>query len=96
MGQEGHLKPAKSRACLVTFLPFFCEWTGVAIYSKHGKRLIKESITVDNDCYVGRKVIKIRALVEGRNERQSLYISDLIADNGRQEIQDVIDANTNQ
>jgi hypothetical protein len=65
----------------------------VAIYTKHGKRLIKESITVDSDCYVGRKIIKIRALVEGRKERQFLYLSDLLADNGNQEIQDVINAN---
>jgi hypothetical protein len=65
----------------------------VAIYTKHGKKIIKESITVDSDCYVGRKVIKIRALVEGRNERQSLYLSDLLADNGNQEIQNVINAN---
>jgi len=68
----------------------------VAIYTKYGKEIIKESVTVDRDCYVGNKVIKIRALVEGRNERQSLYVSDLLADNGKREIQDVIDANTNQ
>jgi hypothetical protein len=80
----------------VTFLPLFCEWTDVAIYTKHGKRLIKESITVDNDCYVGRKVIKIRALVEGRTGPQSLYVSDLLADNGKREIQDVISANRRQ
>ena len=96
MGREGHLKPQESLACAVTFLPFFPKWTGVAIYTKHGKKLIKESITVDNDCYVGRKIIKIRALVEGRTAPQSFYVSDLLADNGRQEIQDVIDANTNQ
>ena len=77
----------------MTFLPFFREWTGVAIYTKHGKRLIEESITVDNDCYVGRKVIKIRALVKGHTAPQSFYISDLLADNGKQEIKDVINAN---
>jgi hypothetical protein len=65
----------------------------VAIYTKHGKRIVKESITLDSDCYVGRKVIKIRALVDGREEKQSFYLSDLIADNGKQEIQDVISAN---
>ena len=65
----------------------------MAIYTKHGKTIIKESITVDRDCYVGNKVIKIRALIEGRSERQSFYISDLLADNGKQEIKDVINAN---
>ena len=68
----------------------------MAIYTKHGKRLITESITVDSDCYVGRKAIKIRALVEGQTTRQSYYISDLLADNGKQEIQDAINANTKQ
>jgi hypothetical protein len=66
----------------------------VAIYTKHGKRLITESITVDGDCYVGRKAIKIRALVEGQTIRQSFYISDLLADNGKQEIQDAINETT--
>ena len=68
----------------------------MAIYTKHGKRLIQESITLDSDCYVGRKAIKIRALVEGQTTLQSFYISDLLADNGKQEIQDAIDANTKQ
>ena len=80
----------------MTFLPF--RRTGfldaVAIYTKHGKRLIKESITIDSDCYVGRKAIKIRALVEGQTTRQSFYISDLLADTGKQEIQDAINETT--
>jgi hypothetical protein len=65
----------------------------VAIYTKHGKKLINESVTVDSGCYARRKAIKIRACVEGRTDPQYFFISDLSADNGKKEIQDVIDAN---
>jgi hypothetical protein len=104
-GREGHLK-RNPWSLSSDLLALYAQGTlrnkthrileAVAIYTKHGKRLIKESITVDSDCYVGRKAIKIRALVEGQTSRQSLYISDLLADNGKQEIQDAINANTKQ
>lgn len=56
--------------------------------------LLKESITVDKSCYFGRKLIKVRATIEGRTEPQYFFISDLLVDNGTAEIQDVVDANT--
>lgn len=56
--------------------------------------LVKESITVDKGCYFGRKLIKVRATIEGRTEPQYFFISDLLADNGATEIQDVVNANT--
>jgi hypothetical protein len=65
----------------------------LAIYTKHGKKIVNESITVDRGCYFGRKIIKIGALVEGEAARRSLYISDLVADNGKREIWDAININ---
>ena len=56
--------------------------------------LVKESIAVDKECYFGRKLVKVRATIEGRTEPQYFFISDLVADNGMAEIQDVVNANT--
>lgn len=64
----------------------------MAVYTKLGKKIINDSITVDGDCYAGDKQIKIRALVEGKSTPQLLYITDLLADNGKQEIDDVVRA----
>lgn len=64
----------------------------MALYTKHGKRIINPSITIDGDCYYGDKVIKVRALVEGKTTPQLFYITDLVADDGKQEINDVIRA----
>lgn len=65
----------------------------LAIYTKFGRKILNDSILIDGDCYFGDRPIKIRAVVEGRTHPQLLYISDLIADNGKEEIQAVIKAN---
>jgi hypothetical protein len=64
----------------------------VAIYTKHRKRLISDSIRIDSDCYVGDNLINIRALVEGEDLARLFYLSDLLADDGKREIDDVIKA----
>jgi hypothetical protein len=91
MGREGHpKKPATWSSGLLALFVL----RNVAIYTKLGKQLVKESITIDSGCYVGRKAIKIRACIEGQTSFKYFFISDLLADNGRQEIQDVINANS--
>jgi hypothetical protein len=62
----------------------------VAIYTKHGKRLDNNAIWIDGDCYAGDKVIKIRAIVEGERLARLLYVTDLLADDGKREIEDAI------
>jgi hypothetical protein len=64
----------------------------VSIYTKHGKKVLSETIRIDGDCYFADKVIKIRAVVEGETASRLLYVTDLLADDGRREIEDVIKA----
>jgi hypothetical protein len=64
----------------------------MAIYTKLGKKLDNKAIRIDGDCYVGDKVIQIRAVVEGQSVLRLFYVTDLIADHGKQEIDDVIKA----
>jgi hypothetical protein len=64
----------------------------VAIYTKHGKKLINDSIRIDGDCYVGDNLINIRALVEGEDVPRLFYRTDLRADDDKREIDDVINA----
>lgn len=65
----------------------------MALYSKYGRKIINDSIMIDGDCYVGDKVIKIRALVEGKIAPQLFYLTDVLADNGKAEVDDVVRAN---
>jgi hypothetical protein len=62
----------------------------VAIYTKHGKRVLADTIRIDGECYVADKVIKIRAVVEGEIVPRLFYVTDLLADDGHREIHDVI------
>jgi hypothetical protein len=64
----------------------------VAIYTKLGKKVLEDTIRIDGDCYVGDKVIKIRAQVERERVARLLYVTDLLADGGKKEIQDEIRA----
>jgi hypothetical protein len=64
----------------------------MAIYTKLGKKLGNNAIRIDGDCYVGDKVIKVRAVVDGEHVPRLFYVTDLIADRGKQEIDDVIKA----
>lgn len=65
----------------------------MSIYTKHGKRLLNDTIRIDGECYAGNKLIQVRALVEGASVPQLFYLSDLVADEGRKEIDQVIKAN---
>ena len=65
----------------------------MALYTKYGRKIMNDSIMIDGDCFVGDKVIKIRALVEGGTTLRLLYLTDVLADNGKAEIDDVIRAN---
>jgi hypothetical protein len=63
----------------------------MAIYSKkYGKKLLNESIRIDGDCYFGDQVFKIRAVIEGRTKQRVFYITDLLAEDGKAEINDVL------
>jgi hypothetical protein len=64
----------------------------MAIYTKLGKKLDNSAIRIDGDCYVGDKVIQVRAVVEGEHVPRLFYVTDLIADRGQREIDDVIKA----
>jgi hypothetical protein len=66
----------------------------MAIYTKHGKKIINDSIHIDGECYFADKVIKMRALVEGETAPRLIYVTDLLADHGKAEINDVIAANS--
>lgn len=59
----------------------------MAIYTKLGKRLLQETIRIDDDCYIGDKVIRFRAVVEGQRIARLHYVTDLLADGGKTEIQ---------
>ena len=60
------------------------------IYTKHGKKVLSETINIDRDCYIGDKVIKLRALVDGETAPRLLWVTDLLVDDGRPEIQTAI------
>jgi hypothetical protein len=64
----------------------------MAIYTKLGKKLDNTGIRIDGDCYAGDKIIKLRAVVEGEQLPRLLYVTDLLADNGKEEIDAVIKA----
>jgi hypothetical protein len=64
----------------------------MAIYNRHGKRILSDTVQIDSDCYVHEQIVKLRALVEGANVPGLFYVSDLRADRGRTEIDDIIRA----
>lgn len=45
----------------------------MALYTRHCKKITNDSIIIDDDCYMGDKVIKVRAQVEGRSQPQLLW-----------------------
>lgn len=59
----------------------------MAVYTKHGQRITKEFARIDENCYFGDKVIKIRAVPENRKKEQVYWVKDLLADDGRPEIE---------
>jgi hypothetical protein len=59
----------------------------MAVYTKYGSRLTNESAHIDGSCYFADKIIKIRAVPENRKKEQVFWVRDLLADNGRPEIE---------
>jgi hypothetical protein len=62
----------------------------MAVYTKHGQRISNESARVDETCYFADKVIKIRAIPENRRKEQVYWVKDLLADDGKPEIESFI------
>ena len=59
----------------------------MAIYTKHGQRIIHESARIDSSCYFADTVIKVRAVPENRKKQQVYWVKDLLADDGKAEIE---------
>jgi hypothetical protein len=64
----------------------------MAIYTKHGDKLINESLRVDLDCMFGDKIVKVWGVIEGGTTEKQYWYSDLVGD-GKKEVRDVIHAN---
>lgn len=59
----------------------------MAVYTKHGQRIKNGSARIDESCYFGNRVIKIRAVPDNRKKEQVYWVKDLLADDGRPEIE---------
>ena len=59
----------------------------MAIYTKQGLRIPHESARIDDACYFADKVIKIRAVPETRTKENVYWVRDLLADEGKAEIE---------
>jgi hypothetical protein len=62
----------------------------MAVYTKHGQRITNESARVDESCYFGDKIIKIRAMPESKKKEQVYWVKDLLADGDKAEIESFI------
>jgi hypothetical protein len=62
----------------------------MAIYTKYGQRIPGESIRIDASCYFADTVVRIRAVAEGRKKEQVYWVKDLLADDGKAEIQRIL------
>ncbi len=63
----------------------------MAIYSaKYAKELIAESICLDESADGAPSGVKIRAVLKGETKQRVFHISSLLADNGRQEIRNLV------
>ena len=64
----------------------------MAIYSaKYAKELMADSMRLD-PTYVSPTGVRICAVLKGEKKDRVFYVTDLLADNGRQEIQHTIAA----
>lgn len=59
----------------------------MAVYTKRGERLTEESAHLDTGCYFADRVIKIRAVLENTRKEQVYWVKDLLADDGKPEIE---------
>lgn len=64
----------------------------MAIYSgRYAKELIADSMRLDPN-FTSPTGVRILAVLKGDRKERAFYVTDLLADNGRQEIQDAIAA----
>ena len=59
----------------------------MAIYTKHGQRITGESVRIDPSCYFADKILRIRVVPEKGKREQVYWVKDLLADDGKQEIE---------
>lgn len=64
----------------------------MAIYTKYDQTIINDSIHTDGSCYFDEDLVKIWARVQGAASERQFFISDLKADKGKAEVDDVIRA----
>lgn len=64
----------------------------MAIDTKHGVRLINESLRVDQSCLVDGEIVRVWAIVAGETTERQYWLSDLRGDK-KHEVRDVIHAN---
>jgi hypothetical protein len=64
----------------------------VAIRTKHGERVIHESVRIDGECMFHDEIVKVWATLEGQTVEKRYWLSDLVGDKKR-EVRDVIQSN---
>lgn len=64
----------------------------MAVYTKHGQRITRQSARIDESCYFADKIVRIRAVPEKRKKEQVYWVKDLLADHGRREIETFLTA----
>ena len=65
----------------------------MAIHSARlAKRLIPESIRVDERCYKLNQVVAILAVADEETKERLFHIKDLLADGGKQEVLDTVNS----
>jgi hypothetical protein len=64
----------------------------MAIHTKHGERVINESLRIDAACLFNDEIVKVWATIEGQTAEKQYWLSDLVGDK-RREVKEVIDAN---
>lgn len=64
----------------------------MAIFTKHGEKLINESLRVDGNCIFNEEIVKVWAVIEGQATEKQYWFSDLVGDT-KKEVRDVINAN---
>jgi len=64
----------------------------MAIYTKHGERMINESLRIDDACMFNDEIVKVWGIVEGESAEKRYWLSDLHGDRKR-EVRDVIQSN---
>jgi hypothetical protein len=64
----------------------------MAIYTKHGEKLLNPSLRVDQHCIHNGAIVKVWGIVEGERTEKQYWFSDLHAGK-KHELSDVLQAN---